>query len=219
MAPNATNDNRYEVSVPWAFVSFRPANDWLIRVGKQRIPFYLYSETVDVGVTYDFARLPTEMYSIISSNDFTGLSISKTWAAANGDVTLDGYWGKEAADYRYWARTTFPSIQTAGAVFGPENLTGWGIVLSYKSAEDTYRIGVQPGDRQMEEWSTVFGDISVRHARSGDWLLPGRRLAAGPRGADGRKRNRNGGDIGGRDWTRGRFPCNRRIRADNDSGH
>ena len=43
------------------------------RAGKQRIPFYFYSETVDVGATFDFARLPTEMYSISSNNDFTGL--------------------------------------------------------------------------------------------------------------------------------------------------
>ena len=58
--PDALNDNRYEGSVSWAFLSYRPTNDWLIRAGKQRTPLYLYSETVDVGVTYDFARLPTE---------------------------------------------------------------------------------------------------------------------------------------------------------------
>ena len=81
LAPASNNDNEYKGTVSWAFLSWRPTNDWLFRAGKQRIPLYLYSETVDVGVTYDFARLPTEMYSIISSNDFIGLSFSKTWGA------------------------------------------------------------------------------------------------------------------------------------------
>ncbi len=142
VAPDATNDNRYEVSVPWAFVSFRPANDWLIRVGKQRIPLYLYSETVDVGVTYDFARLPTEMYSIISSNDFTGLSIGKTWAVANGELSLDVFGGKTTADYRFWLRDNVPPIQTSGAFYVSEDVTAGGAVLSYRPGQDTYRIGV-----------------------------------------------------------------------------
>src|SRR6202171_976998 len=108
VAPDNANDNRYEGTVSWAFLSFRPTNDWLIRAGKQRIPLYFYPETVDVGVTYDFARLPTEMYSIISSDGFTGLSFSKNWGMDNGDLSLEGYWGKATADFRFWIRDNIP---------------------------------------------------------------------------------------------------------------
>jgi hypothetical protein len=142
VAPDAVNDNRYEGTVSWAFLSYRPTNDWLIRAGKQRIPLYLYSETVDVGVTYDFARLPTEMYSIISSNDFTGLSFSKNWGMENGDLSLHGYWGKSTADFRFWVRDNIPPVQSSGAIFLEDDLKGGGLVLSYKRNEDAYRIGV-----------------------------------------------------------------------------
>jgi hypothetical protein len=142
VAPDTANDNRYEGSVSWAFLSYRPTNEWLIRAGKQRIPLYLYSETVDVGVTYDFARLPTEMYSIISSNDFTGLSFSKNWGMENGDLSLDGYWGKSTADFRFWLRDNIPPVQSSGAAIIGEDVKGEGLVLSYKRNEDTYRIGV-----------------------------------------------------------------------------
>jgi hypothetical protein len=142
VAPDTASDHRYEGTVSWAFLSYRPTNDWLIRAGKQRIPFYLYSETVDVGVTYDFARLPTEMYSIISSNDFTGLSFSKNWTMENGDLSLDGYWGKSTADLRFWIRDSIPPVQSSGAVFAEQDVKGGGLVLSYKRNEDTYRIGV-----------------------------------------------------------------------------
>lgn len=142
VAPASDSDNHYQGSVSWAFLSYRPTNDWLFRVGKQRIPFYLYSETVDVGVTYDFARLPTEMYSIISSNDFTGLSVSKNWGTENGDLALDGYWGMSIADFRFWLRDNIPPVQSSGPIFEQEDIKGGGLVLSYKQNDDTYRIGV-----------------------------------------------------------------------------
>ena len=152
LAPASDNDNEYKGTVSWAFLSWRPTNDWLFRAGKQRIPLYLYSETVDVGVTYDFARLPTEMYSIISNNDFIGLSFSKTWGVDDGDLSLDGYWGK--SNYR------FPLLDTrqhsAGAelraqYFVGEDVKGGGLVLSYKRNEDTYRIGVFRAHRKLQD--------------------------------------------------------------------
>ena len=141
-APASANDRQYEGTVSWAFVSYRPTNDWLIRAGKQRIPLYLYSETYDVGATYDFARLPTEMYSIVSSNDFTGLSFSKSWRAKDGDLSLDGYWGESRNDFRYWLRDSIPTVQSSGAKFASLDFKGGGLVMSYKGQDHALRIGV-----------------------------------------------------------------------------
>ena len=44
-APASNSDDRYTGTVSWAFLSWRPSNDWLFRAGKQRIPLYLYSQT------------------------------------------------------------------------------------------------------------------------------------------------------------------------------
>ena len=161
----ATNsDNRYEGTVSWAFLSYRPTNDWLFRAGKQRIPFYLYSENYDVGATYDFARLPTEMYSIAPSNDFTGLSIGKTWRAKNGDFSLDGYWGSSTNDFRFWLRDNIPPVQNSGASFTRLNFRGGGLVVSYKGEDQTLRVGlgravVQRRDGQL--LPTTFPFVAV----------------------------------------------------------
>ena len=168
LAPASNNDNEYKGTVAWAFLSWRPTNDWLLRAGKQRIPLYLYSQTVDVGVTYDFARLPTEMYSIIANNDFTGLSISKSWTPDRGELSLDGYWAKASADYRFWIRDNIPPVQSAGAVFGPENFKGGGLVLSYKRNEDTYRIGVH-----RARFSVKNGDLPLTTTYPYVHLAPG----------------------------------------------
>ena len=59
-APATNADSRWALTASWAFLSWRPNNDWLVRAGKVRIPLYLFSENLDVGQSYDFARMPTE---------------------------------------------------------------------------------------------------------------------------------------------------------------
>ena len=163
-APALANDRQYKGTVSWAFVSFRPTNDWLFRVGKQRIPLYFNSETYDVGATYDFARLPTEMYSIVSSNDFTGLSIGKNWRMKNGDLSLDGYWGESTNDFRYWLRDGIPPFQSSGAVFSGLNFKGGGLVMSYKGQDHALRIGLHRAfvrRRDGEPLLTTFPFVGV----------------------------------------------------------
>lgn len=141
-AASSKNDQQYDGTIAWAFLSWRPSNDWLVRIGKQRIPLYLYSQTYNVGVTYDFARLPTEMYSISPSNDFIGISASKTWELSNGDLTLDSYWGVSTLDVRFWTRDALPQFQVPGPLFRRLGIEGGGLVLTYKNSENIYRAGI-----------------------------------------------------------------------------
>lgn len=140
-SPSSDNDRQYDATVAWAFASWRPNNDWLVRVGKQRIPLYLHSQTYNVGTTYEFARLPTEMYSISPSNDFVGISASKTWELRNGELTLDGYWGGSDLDVRFWIRDGIPPRQDSNALIRQLALEGGGLVLSHKAAGNLFRIG------------------------------------------------------------------------------
>ena len=141
-APDTDSDHGYEGAVAWAFLSYRPSNDWLFRAGKQRIPLYLYSESYDVGATYDFSRLPTEMYSISPSNDFTGFSVSKNWSLDQGDVALDAFLGSSNMDVRIWLRDNFPPLHSSGALYRKLELGGGGVGLTYRRKEDAYRIGL-----------------------------------------------------------------------------
>lgn len=99
-----TRDNGLETKIRWAFVSFRPDNDWLFRVGRQRPPFFIHSQNAEVGVTYDQVRLPAEVYTLSPIYDFDGGAVTKTWALENAELNLDAYWGKSDTAQRFFQR-------------------------------------------------------------------------------------------------------------------
>lgn len=135
VAPSLHNDDDWSLTASWAFLSWRPGNDWLLRLGKQRVPMYLNSENMDVGQTYDFARLPFEMYGLSPSNDFTGLYVSRNWLPALGELTLDVFHGQADISARAYTRDM-------GPIFTPVRTTITGSVLTLKQDASTWRLGV-----------------------------------------------------------------------------
>ena len=158
-APSTKNDSAWDGTLAWAFLSWRPANDLLIRLGKQRVSLYLYSESMDVGVTHDFARLPVEMYGSSPTTDYVGGSFSKTWAPDLGELTLDGYTGSTNTGFRYYQRDNVlvPGTNSVpGVNFSNFTYDGTGIILTLLRNEDRYRASAHslsatmaPGQREL----------------------------------------------------------------------
>lgn len=141
-APSLESDDRWDLVPAWAFAAWRPSDDWLLRAGRMRVPLYLHSESMDVGVTHDMARLPAEMYSIVPSSDFNGASVAKTWAIADGELALDGYWGRINTTARFWFRDGAPPARPAGANFVDVNVRSRGLVLTWRGSDGTMRAGL-----------------------------------------------------------------------------
>ncbi len=76
----------YQVEDAWAYATFKPTSDTQLRMGRQRIPFYMLSEQLDVGMSYPWARPPVEMYAN-PVNTYDGISGKYSWML--GDVSGD----------------------------------------------------------------------------------------------------------------------------------
>lgn len=149
LAPAADSDKDVKATLSWAFLSYRPTNDWLFRVGKLRIPFYLNSENADVGTTFTPARLPIEVYSTAATVDFAGASFAKTWQLKESELILDGYWGKaNDASWRFYARDpNGPPVQLTpdgapGEFFAKLNTQSGGLRLSLNQGGNTFLAGI-----------------------------------------------------------------------------
>ncbi|MDD4963913.1 MAG: hypothetical protein PHI11_08360 [Gallionella sp.] len=149
LASSPTVDHALKAAVSWAFVSYRPTDDLLFRVGKLRIPFYLNSESADVGTTFANARLPIEVYGTAATTDFEGASFAKTWAINENELTLDGYWGKANAPWRLYARdpnNIFAPTSAAGEFFLPLTIESKGLRLNLQQGENTFLAGIHYAD-------------------------------------------------------------------------
>lgn len=142
LAQSLKSDSRWDLTPSWAFVAWRPTDDWLLRAGRMRAPLYLQSESMDVGVTHDMARLPVEMYTLAPSSDFAGLSVARTWSLGSRDLSLDLYSGQIGTSARFWLRDGAPPQYGAGANFVDVKLRSSGLVLTLRSPEGTVRGGL-----------------------------------------------------------------------------
>ncbi|MDX1696509.1 MAG: porin [Ketobacteraceae bacterium] len=116
--------NDYEVEAEWAYLSWNVTSDFTARIGRQRIPYYLLSEYLEVGYAYPWVRPPIELYNIpISSTDGIGLLYDFNFGDLSfstqgyvgagsgfadqleGEFTLNQAWG--VAQFVEWKDFTF----------------------------------------------------------------------------------------------------------------
>ncbi|WP_239290141.1 hypothetical protein [Candidatus Nitrotoga sp. 1052] len=158
--PALLSDNQnWQPTFTWAFLSYRPTNDWLFRVGKLRIPFYLNSENANIGKTYVSARLPVEVYASASTVDFIGASFAKTWQLNENEFILDGYWGNAVNEsWRFYARdpgNVLTKSGAAGEFFAPLAIESKGLRLSLNRGGNTFLAGMHFADTTARNGTTL----------------------------------------------------------------
>ncbi len=141
LAPSDHSDSAFQATMTWAFVSWRPTDDWLVRAGRIRLPLMLNTENNDVGATFDFARLPQEVYSISPMTDIDGLGVSKTWVGERVDWLLEAYTGRAKTYWRFYGREMTLTQEGAGSWFLPIDISSSGLVLTARSFDNVFRIG------------------------------------------------------------------------------
>jgi hypothetical protein len=61
------DQDNFETAVDYGFVSWRALPELSLRAGRLRVPLWLYSQQIDVGISYPWVALPSETYSLTSN--------------------------------------------------------------------------------------------------------------------------------------------------------
>jgi hypothetical protein len=129
-------DDGLEAQIRWAFLSFRPSNDWLIRLGRVRPPVFINTQNAEVGITYDQARLPAEVYTLSPVYDLDGAAVNKTFSIApDAEINLEAYWGKTDTAFRDHYQRDPP------ARYFRERITSAGTLVAFSSGSVLLRAG------------------------------------------------------------------------------
>lgn len=65
----------WKANLEWAYLSWQSTDNLMMRFGRLRTPVYMYSESIDVGFSYPWLRLPDEVYSQVQLSNYEGADI------------------------------------------------------------------------------------------------------------------------------------------------
>lgn len=87
--------DRWGLDLDWLYLAWQTSDRLTLRAGRLRNPVYMYSETLNVGATYPWLRLPDEVYSQLQIDNYEGLDLlydtplrfgSLTWQINGGQA-------------------------------------------------------------------------------------------------------------------------------------
>ncbi len=89
MVARARDADAWNLDVEWAYITYDITDDLAFRMGRMRFPFYMYSETLDVGYTYPWVRPPINVYTTVVTS-FTGLDMSYQFRTGGWNHEITG---------------------------------------------------------------------------------------------------------------------------------
>ncbi|MBF7074863.1 hypothetical protein ISG33_15785 [Glaciecola sp. MH2013] len=79
--------------VQWLYLQYEPTTNLSFKLGRQRIPFFNYSDVIDVGFAYDWISPPIQVYTNYVFSDFDGLTSRYKYSASSITGSLNAYYG------------------------------------------------------------------------------------------------------------------------------
>ncbi|WP_392340137.1 hypothetical protein [Moritella marina] len=94
----ARGSDDWSTEMEWAFLSHDFDNGFVTRIGRLRVPLYMYSDYLEVGYAQPWATPPTELYSIVPLSSFDGVDAIYDFDMGDVAVTLQASYGHADRD-------------------------------------------------------------------------------------------------------------------------
>lgn len=126
----AKGANDFDADFAWAFLSYQVSDEVRVNAGRFRIPFYKYSDYLDVGYAYDWARTPRAVYDV-QFDTMDGISLYHSTSIADMTSNLQLVYGA------YEGNLTISGVSSASKV---QDISGgsWELSNDWLSARVAY---------------------------------------------------------------------------------
>lgn len=142
----------YASNYEWAYFDFNVGSSGKLKFGRVRVPFYKYSDYIDVGYAYHWIKPPEAQYSI-SFRNADGVSYNHHFQLGSLDSALTLLYG------RYQGILRAGGIPSQGEI---RNLSGARWNLSFSHHE--FYLSYWQGDCLIEDTSAIVGLIALAGA-------------------------------------------------------
>lgn len=94
----AQGRNNYKAEAEWAYIGYQIDDNWRVRAGRFALPTFMYSETIHVGQSYPWVRLPSEPYFGVPVTNFDGADLLYRHALGSWNLNAQLLMGGSNAD-------------------------------------------------------------------------------------------------------------------------
>ncbi|MFT4766135.1 MAG: hypothetical protein ACI9OH_003258 [Oleispira sp.] len=134
LVSRGTDDFKTEAA--WAFVSYQATEDFTARMGRLRIPFFYYSEFLEVGYAYNWVRLPSDIYNIPFSS-FDGVDFTQRFSIGSLDSSIQINYGRLTDELNIFDEDYKADLRNMAGISLNSTYGDWGFRLGGQRTEMT----------------------------------------------------------------------------------
>ncbi|MEH6447199.1 MAG: hypothetical protein V7765_00920 [Oleispira sp.] len=124
----------YSTEAAWAFVTYAANDDLDLRMGRLRIPFFQYSDFLEVGYAFNWIRPPSEVYRVPFSS-LDGVDLTQRFSSGSIDGSVQVYYGRFQGDFNTGTDVYASDYRNFAGLALTTNMGNFGTRLSYHQAE------------------------------------------------------------------------------------
>jgi len=120
----ARGSEDFEPEFAWAYVGWNGGNGFAAKVGRQRVPFFRYSDFLEVGFAFPWLRPPQAVYFLPFSN-YDGGSLSYNFDSGDWYTGVTVFGGEQASSVTVSGLPAELGLQSLMGVFGEAAYADW----------------------------------------------------------------------------------------------
>lgn len=162
----ARGENDWDPDFEWAYIAYDATDNLRILAGRQRVPFYMYSDFLDVSYAYPWITPPEGVYSV-AFDTFDGLGAVYSTSLGSFDASLHMIYGGNNSEIYVSGEDVKPDFNDlAGLAL---TLTRDWLTLRAGYVQTEMNIAVQASIPLIEGWTAAgFPDVADDIAVSKD---------------------------------------------------
>jgi hypothetical protein len=160
----------FVLAYDWAYFDFNVGDSGKLKVGRLRIPFYKYSDYLDVGYAYHWVTPPKSMYSLNFSN-MDGVGYQQNFSTGSMEHSVNAVLGRYQGTLQLGGKDAPGNLENLIAINYSATMGDHEFYVAYAQA-DTY-ITADVLDTDANSDGTADGGLSNLSANERDVLVDG----------------------------------------------
>ena len=155
----ARGENDWDADFEWAYIAYDASDNLRILAGRQRVPFYMYSDFLDVSYAYPWITPPKGVYSVVFDT-FDGLGAIYYTSMGSFDTSIYVIYGGNNSDLEAFGEVIEPDFNDLAGIALTLNRDWLTLRAGYVQTE--MNIDIQSSKPLIEGWQGAgFPDVAA----------------------------------------------------------